>query len=234
MRNSSTQILGCSRFVLYASCLAGCPFGRSVFVWSWARSRVIRFGRSSLAHNTRALYGIRLRLLVLGPLLVIWFCFRSNLSLRLALFGRLAACVSATRSRTRSRSTSTIFFFGQFGIKYADIVCVLGSLLFGFVFAQIFHFVWLCLVVLQPASAPHARARARVAPPQFFFSGKLVSKFELLINTLITYKPTTLWVSSLVPRDLLKGARSFLARACSARRARGVRLSVRGLCCVLF
>lgn len=34
-------------------------------------------------------------------------------------------------------------------------------------------------------------------------------------------------------RDLLKGARSFLARACSARRARGVRLSVRGLCCVL-
>lgn len=34
-------------------------------------------------------------------------------------------------------------------------------------------------------------------------------------------------------RDLLKGARSFLARACSARRARGVRLSVRGWCCVL-
>lgn len=37
-------------------------------------------------------------------------------------------------------------------------------------------------------------------------------------------------------RDLLKGARSFLARACSARRARGVRLSVRGsvVCLPLF
>mgnify|MGYP003503466117 FL=1 len=113
----STLILGYSPFVLYASCLAGCPFGHSVFVWSWARSRVIRFARSSLAYNTRALCGIRLRLSVLGSLSFVWFGVRSNLSLRLALFGRLARYARATRSRARSRSTSTIFFFGQIGIK---------------------------------------------------------------------------------------------------------------------
>ena len=78
---------------------------------------MIRFGRSSLAYNTRALCGVRSRLSVLGSLFVVWFGFRSNLSLRLALFGRLARYARATRSRTRSRSTSTIFFFGQIGLK---------------------------------------------------------------------------------------------------------------------
>ena len=89
-------------------------------------------------------------------------------------------------------------------------------------FAQIFHFVWLCLVVLLTAFAPHARARARVAPPQFFFSGKLVLKFELLINTLITYKPTTLWFVALATLATFLKVRARSSRALVLRAVRAV------------
>lgn len=115
----------------------GARLGAPFFVWSWTRSRVIRFGRSSLAYNTRALCGVSSRFDVRGLMSFVWFGFRS-------------------------------------------------------------------------------------APPQFFFSGNLVSKFELLINTLIPYKPTTLLFVALATLATFLKVRARSSRALVLRAVRAV------------
>lgn len=79
----------------------GVSFWALRFCLVLARSRVIRFARSSLAYNTRALCGVSSRLSVIGSLFVA--LVRGSLSLLHFVwlsFGRLARYARATRSRS--------------------------------------------------------------------------------------------------------------------------------------